>query len=168
MPLKLLIIAHLLADFIFQPKKLIEWKKRNMLGILVHVLIFALLSLLLLAPYLIFWETWAVIGAISLVHFLTDKIKISALLKYKGFALPFILDQAIHLTSIVIGARFIPGISTSGLSDSLLIFFLGLIYAIYIFFIIFLQKSKSKQLIKVKIIAFTIVFAAFFAIAFLM
>lgn len=168
MPLKLLIIAHLLADFIFQPKKLIEWKKRNMLGILIHVLIFALLSLLLLVPYLIYWETWAVIGAISFVHFLTDKIKISVLLRYKGFTLPFVLDQAIHLASILIGMRYIPEISTSGLSDSLLIFFLAIIYAIYIFFILYLQKSKSKELIKVKIIAFTVAFAAFFAIAILM
>lgn len=168
MPLKLLIIAHLLADFIFQPKKLIEWKKRNMLGILVHVMIFALLSLLLMMPYLMHWETWAVIGGISLVHLITDKIKIAALIKYKGFILPFILDQAIHLASIIIGARFIPEISTVGLSNSLLIFFLGVIYAIYIFFIIFLQKSRTKKLIQVKIVAFTITFAAFFAIALLM
>ncbi len=168
MPLKLLIIAHLLADFIFQPKKLIEWKKRNIVGILVHVFIFALLSLLLLMPYLVYWETWAVIGGVSCVHFLTDKIKISVLLKYKGFTMPFILDQAIHLASILIGARFIPEVATSGLSNNLFIFFLLVIYGIYIFFILYLQKSKSKSLIKSKILAFTIAFAFFFAIAILM
>lgn len=168
MPLKLFIIAHLLADFIFQPKKLIEWKKRNMVGILVHVLIFALLSLLLLMPYLAFWETWAVIGGVSLVHFLTDKIKISVLLRYKGFTLPFLLDQAIHLVSILIGFRFIPEVSTSGLSDNLFIFFLIVIYAIYIFFILYLQKTKEKGLIKTKIVAFTIAFVFFFAVAILM
>jgi hypothetical protein len=167
MPLKLLIIAHLLADFIFQPKKLIEWKKRNFVGILVHVMIFALLSLLLMMPYLKFWETWVVIAAISIVHFLTDKIKISVLLKYKGFALPFLVDQAVHLASILIGARFIPTFNMA-INNSLLIFFLIVIYAIYLFFILFLQKSKSKALIKEKIIAFTVAFAGFFAIAILM
>ncbi|MFC1599518.1 DUF3307 domain-containing protein [Patescibacteria group bacterium] len=167
MPLKLLIIAHLLADFIFQPTKLIEWKKRHFLGIFVHVLIFALLSLILLAPYLIYWETWVVIGAISLVHFLTDKIKIAVLSKYKKYVLPFLLDQAIHLASILIGAQFIPKVEFA-ISDMLIIFFLLGIYLIYIFFILFLQKSKSKALIKGKIIAFTLAFASYFAIAILL
>lgn len=167
MPTKLLIIAHLLADFIFQPTKLIEWKKRNMFGILVHVLIFGLLSLILLAPYLLFWETWVVIGAISLVHFLTDKIKIAVLFKYKGFILPFLLDQAIHLASILIGVQFIPKVEFE-ITNTLIIFFLLGIYAIYIFFILYLQKSKSKKLIKAKIAAFTIAFVAYFAIAILM
>lgn len=167
MPLKLLIIAHLLADFIFQPKKLIEWKKRNSFGILVHVLIFVLLSLILLAPFLIYWETWVVIGAISLVHFLTDKVKISVLSKYQGYILPFIIDQAVHLTSIVIGAQFIPKVEFA-ISNMLIIFFLSGIYIIYIFFILFLQKSKSKTLIKKKILAFTIAFGGFFTIAILL
>lgn len=166
MPTKLLIIAHLLADFIFQPKKLIEWKKRNLTGILVHVMIFVLLSLLLLMPFLKFWETWVVIGAIGLVHFLTDKIKISLLSKDKGYIIPFVLDQIIHLISIVVGARFIPDLGTD-LSIDLIIFFLAIIYTIYIFFILFLQKTKSHNLIKVKIIAFTVAFSFFFAIAIL-
>ena len=143
MPLKLLIIAHLLADFIFQPTKLIEWKKRHILGIFVHVLIFTLLSLILLAPYLVYWETWVVIGAISLVHFLTDKIKIAILSKYKKFVLPFLIDQAIHLISILIGAQFIPKVEFE-ISNMLIIFFLLVIYTIYLFFILYLQKSKSN------------------------
>jgi len=167
MPLKLLIIAHLLADFIFQPTKLIEWKKRHFLGVIVHVLIFALLALILLAPFLIYWETWVVVAAVSLVHFLTDKLKISLLKKYDEYMLPFIVDQLVHLGSIVIGAQFIPKVEFI-ISDYLIAGFLLGIYIIYIFFIIYLQKAKSKRLIKVKIAAFTVVFAVFFAIALLM
>ncbi|MFC1656051.1 DUF3307 domain-containing protein [Patescibacteria group bacterium] len=98
-----LIIGHLLNDFLLQPYKLIQWKMKNFTGVLVHVLLLAGVSAILLFPYLGRWETWAVIGGISVVHFITDLAKINIALKYDNFPLPYIADQAIHFISILIG-----------------------------------------------------------------
>ncbi len=41
-----LILASLLADFVFQPSSLVDWKRRRLGGLLVHVLVVFLLALL--------------------------------------------------------------------------------------------------------------------------
>lgn len=98
-----LIIGHLLNDFLLQPYKLIQWKMKSFAGVLVHVLLLTAVSSLLLFPYLGRWETWAVIGGIGVIHFITDMAKINIALKYDSFAFPYIADQAIHFISILIG-----------------------------------------------------------------
>lgn len=98
-----LIIGHLLNDFLLQPYKLIQWKMKSYVGVLTHVIILAFVSAAFLFPYLGRWETWAVIGAISIVHFIIDLAKINIALKYDNFPLPYLADQAIHFIIILIG-----------------------------------------------------------------
>ncbi|MBU1446131.1 DUF3307 domain-containing protein [Patescibacteria group bacterium] len=98
-----LIIAHLLADFTLQPSKLIHFKSKSAKGVLIHVMIFAILALAMLSTCLIHWETWAVIGGISIVHFFTDQAKINLELKHDRSYFHFIADQAVHYNSLLIG-----------------------------------------------------------------
>ncbi len=147
-----LIIGHLLNDFLLQPYRLIQWKMKNFGGVLVHVLLLAGVSAILLFPYLARWETWAVIGGISVVHFITDLAKINIALKYDNFPLPYIADQTIHFISILIGGGLLAKMEFA-LPDSwfyenlysnvwlwvvcLIIIFIG-----YMISILFLQTKK--------------------------
>ena len=102
-----LIIAHLLADFILQSNRLVAWKMKQFVGVIVHVCIFAAVALIILFPYLTHWQTWAVIGGISFVHLIIDQTKINIALRYDKYALPFIADQALHFLSLVLGGYYL-------------------------------------------------------------
>ena len=107
-----LVFAHLMADFIFQPEKLLLWKKRDKKGILVHVLIHFVVTCVLLAPYILFGGNdtgfpglYMLLGVLGIVviHFFVDQEKIRLEKKYplRSFQL-FALDQCAHISVIII------------------------------------------------------------------
>lgn len=102
-----LILSHLLADFILQPGKLIRWKTKSPVGVLFHVGVFFLVAILFLIPYIEYWQTWAVIGGISVIHYISDQTKVYVESKRDTFPMPFITDQAVHLFSLVVGGYII-------------------------------------------------------------
>ncbi len=167
MPITYLIVAHFLADFTFQPNRLLKMKYASPFGTLVHVMIFALISIIILVPYLDFWQTWAVIGGVSLVHFITDISKINLTKKSKAYVLPFLLDQMVHLISLIIGGLILSQLNVTFAAGSLYLnnfIWLGVLSAIYILFVIdilYIQKRESKKLINAKLLAFTIGFLIF-------
>lgn len=164
-----LIFAHLLADFIFQPTKLIEWKTRNFLGILVHVIIFFTVAATVLYPYLSNAIVWFVLLGISAVHFITDQIKIKTSIRTTSYSMPFILDQAVHLLSLIFGSviiqRYIVPVNYIDL-NILLGAFVG-IYCLYVFFIYFLQKSSSRKMQHIKVGTFSLIYLFYCLAAFL-
>lgn len=104
MILAYLIFAHLLGDFIFQPSKLVLWKIKSKRGTLVHVFIHFLVSSLVLSPFIIYGHTWllALNLGLAFVHFWIDEAKISYDLHHDEKLLPFLVDQFLHLLSILL------------------------------------------------------------------
>jgi len=173
MPITYLIVAHLLADFTFQPKRLLKLKYASAFGTLIHVSIFALIAVILLLPYLEFWETWTVILGVSVVHFVTDVMKIRLTRNSKAYVLPFLLDQMIHLLSIVVGGLILRDLDVTFIEGSLYLntfVWIGVLAAIYILFVIdilYVQKHESAKLIKSKLVAFSVGFLLYLAAAIL-
>jgi len=180
-----LIIAHLLADFTLQPSKLIRFKSQSAKGVFVHVMIFALLALAMLSTCLIHWETWVVIGGISIVHFVTDQAKISLELKHDTSYSHFVADQAVHYSSLLIGGYLLEhqniGLVCLNFGNpayhDLTVWILLLIgiYVIYAINVIFVQraelnsygntcKRRIKHPIKIiikKLLVFTLVYSIY-------
>lgn len=182
-----LIIAHLLSDFVLQPSKLIKWKMRSGAGMIFHVAVFAFVASVFLFPYLIYWQTWVTIGAISVIHLLTDYAKINIALKKDSYSLPFLTDQAIHFASLIIGGYFLDKQNFKlpstwffeNIYSNLTVWIVIalLIYVIYIADIVFVQKGylnskiykkNSNKIIITKLVLFTVVFAIYLVAAILL
>ncbi|WP_296705752.1 DUF3307 domain-containing protein [Algoriphagus sp.] len=100
-----LILAHLLADFVFQTNAMVKGKKEGGLGstqFLWHLVIVAILTYIFLAD----WTNWWTPIAIGIVHGLIDWVKIRINRDTVGV---YIADQAAHLISIIILWTLITG-----------------------------------------------------------
>lgn len=111
MILPYLIFAHLLGDFIFQPTKLVLWKSKSKLGTLTHSLIHFFVVTLVLSPFILkgYWELLLVAFGLAFVHFWIDEAKINYDLKHDERVLPFMVDQIMHLITIVVAYLLIMG-----------------------------------------------------------
>lgn len=109
----LLVLAHLLADFTFQSDAILDWKRRNAVGGVIHSGIFFLCAAVLCFPSLsmtwvhpvagISLNGWAALFLLSVMHFVVDAWRswtIQALHSPDSFFF-FLLDQFIHLVLIV-------------------------------------------------------------------
>ncbi len=109
MILSYFILAHLLGDFVFQPTRLVLWKIKSNKGVFVHAFIHFVINLLILMPIIIngyFWLIYIIFG-ISFLHFWIDKEKINYDLKHDKKVRPFIIDQLLHLLTILLAYFFI-------------------------------------------------------------
>ena len=99
-----LLLAHLLGDFLLQPKSWVSKRKDNILYLLLHVLVHLLtLSVVLFSS----WSTyWVLILSIGCAHLAIDSLKIwwEKLWPYKPVFL-FVLDQFLHI-AVLIGITF--------------------------------------------------------------
>ena len=104
-----LILAHLLGDFVLQPNKLVLWKIKSKIGILVHALVHFCINILVLLPFIIKGAFWLIPSAlfISVIHFSIDQTKINYDLKHDKKVLPFLIDQLLHLLTILIAYFFL-------------------------------------------------------------
>ncbi len=95
-----LILAHLLSDFTLQTNRIAEKKSKGLFGIIIHSLIFLILSFSLCGRFLD--KNWIFIVIIALSHFFIDTIRMVGIKKYKGMdnVWVFILDQVFHLSII--------------------------------------------------------------------
>ncbi len=99
-----LLLANLLADFVFQPSRLVEWKRQKFGGLLVHVGIVFVLSLVVGFG---FWTRryFALVVALAAVHLAIDWLKIAVDHRRTGGYWPlstFLVDQVLHAVSIVV------------------------------------------------------------------
>ena len=99
-----LIFSHLLGDFVFQPEKLVLYKMKNIRGVLIHVLIHFIVGNIILLPFIVNGYEWLVIInlGICFAHFWIDQAKISYDLKHDNKVQPFVIDQLLHLLTILI------------------------------------------------------------------
>lgn len=91
-----LLLAHLLGDFLLQPAKWVVHKEANKIAskyLYFHILIHFGLTMLFLWDMELWW--WAVVIALS--HFVIDLSKIHANPYFKNKAVPFFVDQVLHL-----------------------------------------------------------------------
>ena len=90
-------IAHLVADFLFQPTWLVKLKEKSIKGITIHALIHALvLALLSMAEF----PNYIIL--IAFIHGIIDYVKIHYFKTFFKFELSFLIDQLIHLITLVI------------------------------------------------------------------
>lgn len=97
-----LILAHLLTDYTFQSNKIAIWKRKNAVGVLVHSLIFLVISTILTWKYI--FETWvrfpgwACILLLFVIHFVEDYYRETSIKKsdVSDSIIFFTWDQFIH------------------------------------------------------------------------
>lgn len=96
-----LVLAHMVADFILQFEELYQLKLKSRLGHLAHAFFHALISFLLLFPYLNDPAMVVFIIAVTAIHYFQDRIKYSIQAKHpKQIFWCFTLDQIGHFLFI--------------------------------------------------------------------
>lgn len=102
-----LFLAHLLGDYLFQPDWLVA-SKRHIGGLILHTAIhFAMMALLV---GIIFEGVWCKLLLLALIHLGTDWAKIYLNeTSEKDAALPYMIDQIIHIAILGFVALWIEG-----------------------------------------------------------
>ena len=100
-----LLLAHLLGDFLLQPRRALVHKQTHRAGswfLYVHALIHFVLTLLLV------WDLhfWKLAGIIAITHLLIDLAKLYARSWFANDRIPFILDQLAHLAVLFAVATY--------------------------------------------------------------
>jgi len=110
-----LILAHILGDFVFQSKYLVEKRKTNIWYLLLHVFIhFVILCLLF---YSDLSKYFVIILFITIAHLAIDSFKIWIEKKYHKISpLLFILDQVLHIGVLIGAVIYMYGLPYSFLS----------------------------------------------------
>lgn len=98
-----LILAHLIGDFVLQPLKWAIHKQANKVTskyLYVHIAIHFLLLLLIV------WDIqfWKIALCISISHYIIDLTKLYGDRFFKNKAIPFLLDQAVHVIVLYVCA----------------------------------------------------------------
>ncbi|HAV92252.1 TPA: hypothetical protein DCW38_03625 [candidate division WOR-3 bacterium] len=142
----ILLLGHLIGDFVFQTNKVFKFKLKGIIGILWHSLLVSAVTLIVLSMFcrnFIFIITASIF--IFIFHFIID------LAKYKSRveeAIKFIIDQIAHFLSIIILSivmRYIFSfviINASTINYAM--FFVGIIMVLY--FVKYFIKSLYKIL----------------------
>ncbi len=95
-----LILGHLIADFVLQPAKLVQWKIKSKVGLIVHCAIHVIVSAVFLFPYLNLKVSLILFG-LGVVHFVIDYAKINTSLKSDKFVGYFVIDQIVHFVTLL-------------------------------------------------------------------
>ncbi|QQT24886.1 DUF3307 domain-containing protein [Sphingobacterium spiritivorum] len=112
----ILFVAHILGDFVFQPKKWVDGRAHHIRYIFYHVGVHAALLCLFFIRDLSHW--WPAIAVIVLSHLAIDSLKVSLERKMNSNPLLlFSIDQLLHLTVLaaVLGCHY--GIPESFISS---------------------------------------------------
>jgi hypothetical protein len=117
-----LLLGHLLADFVFQTRALVEQKQRGrMMGYLKHGAIYFACAALLtgfFVPAVAYAGRFvAVVAGLTLIHLAIDAIKIGLGRRttLAGGTVAFVVDQAVHFLTIVVAACWIAGVEPGGI-----------------------------------------------------
>ena len=103
-----LFLAHLVGDFVLQPGRLVEAKRRSLRGLLGHVAIITACSVAVL--YSDLPRIWPVLAYVAVAHLTIEVVTIRAR-RYRAARSLFVfsLDQALHLASLVVPVVFLGG-----------------------------------------------------------
>ncbi|MCR4438597.1 MAG: DUF3307 domain-containing protein [bacterium] len=111
----LLLLAHVVGDFVLQTDRVFSYKLTRRWGVLLHVGICAVAMVAVLLPFLGHWRPWALIILLTAWHLLLDWFK-GELRRRRGLETlwMFLGDQTLHIVGIVAavvalcGTRFSP------------------------------------------------------------
>jgi len=181
------ILAHLLGDFVFQPTSLVKWKMKSFKGTIVHAAVHFIITCLVLLPFILNGYSWLIFVAalIGFVHFLIDEAKINYDLRHDEKAKPFIIDQLLHLLTLLIVFYFtvdinfqLPGVNGYEViyGDIRIVMFIAFLIfistSIEIYHFQKIRERNKKATLKLnanqilnRIIIFTLVYAVFMFIA---
>jgi hypothetical protein len=100
-----LFLAHLIVDFMLQPKKWIldkEEKKAKSKYLYFHVLLHFLVTMLIL------WDLkyWKIATIIMISHYFIDALKLYVTPKFKQKNIPFFIDQLLHIIVLYLVAYY--------------------------------------------------------------
>ncbi len=174
----------------FQPGKLVEWKQKSPVGILVHVLIVIAINLALFFPYLDQALLWWALIILGVTHFIQDWAKVFYEKKYnkEKKSYPFFLDQFFHILVIFfVGNYLIYHLKPAHIESELLskLYFNGNLYVYGALLILFsyaldiviyqIQRHKNPKLeykrhydaMSRRVFAFAVVYAVFLAFTYL-
>lgn len=104
-----LLLAHLLADFVLQPHKLVAWKFKSWKGTATHASIHFVTNLLVFLPFLYDIRVWLVLIGIAATHFGIDSLKIQKEKHGRYFLAYFCADQMAHLAVIAFASGLFIG-----------------------------------------------------------
>ena len=189
MILPYLILAHLLGDFVFQPSSLAMWKMKSMAGTLVHVLVHFAINLIILLPFLVngyYWLIYVVAG-ICVTHFLIDEAKINYDLKHDKKVKPFVIDQLLHIITLLAANFFLSDVIFSFPANLFYKFYTNSAFIIFLSFLVLattvveiynfqkLREKNAKAKLKLhsrqmlnRVIVFTLIYALFMFVALLL
>jgi hypothetical protein len=108
-----LLLAHVLGDFVFQSNRMVLGKKKGIRSYVEHGAIHFLILSACVAFYsglrLASWRLWILLGGYLLVHLLVDFGKQQLVKRSTGgdSTSLFVLDQSVHLLSIVVISSFV-------------------------------------------------------------
>jgi hypothetical protein len=129
---------------------------KSMKGVFIHVLIHFVLGIIVLLPFVLHGYLWliAVIFGICFFHFWIDQAKISYNLRHDKKVRPFVIDQLLHLLTILIAYFFVGNVQfklaeTFGVkiytNISVLIFLSFLVFLSNVVEIYRLQEIEEKD-----------------------
>lgn len=100
-------IAHIIADFLLQPKALVAWKQKSIFGLLAHAAAYLLTMCILIVPFAEsgeFLKITILLISLTLAHGIIDQIKINYQKTHHTFESIFFIDQFAHLVTVFAAA----------------------------------------------------------------
>ena len=92
-----LLLAHLFADFPLQTDALARYKSKHLMGVVLHVMIYMVVTSLMISDVKRYWPLLASLG---IAHFLIDVAK-PYLCKHLAENRAFVLDQCLHMVTML-------------------------------------------------------------------
>ena len=138
-----LIFSHLIGDFVFQQERLVIYKMKNIKGVLIHVLIHFIVGNIVLLPFIVNGYSW-LIGmnfGICFFHFWIDQAKINYDLKHDKKVQPFVIDQLLHLLTILVAYFFTNNIELKLANGLVYEIYTNINIIIFLSFFIFLSSA---------------------------
>lgn len=131
-----LFLAHLIADYPLQTNRIVEAKKRWP-GLTVHVVIHLVTMFIIVGAAR--WVIWPYLIALMIIHFGIDTSKnMISILRPKWVILPYLLDQAFHILSILFISNLIAqrlGSERLSSTSQWIIYAIGYLLVTYVWFI---------------------------------
>jgi len=151
-----LLLAHLTADFLLQPQKLVELKHKTVIAIFFHSIIHFLVTMAFLFPFWVNINVLLVSLGLAMAHGVVDFVKVRAENSSNKYVLLFFLDQGGHLGLLMLAGLLMSGlpiIPYEGASLPVLLYlnpavvagFCMLILGTYVFEITAFQVGRKKR-----------------------
>lgn len=105
--LALLFAGHLLADFVFQSRRMVEGKREHAPWLFVHGAEVLLVQGVALLPFLPSGRSVAALAAIAGTHVAIDALKVHAERRFGRLLAWFVADQVLHCAVLVLAAHWI-------------------------------------------------------------